>query len=161
MRPCNSLHLTAYLDGALDRESQERVEDHVLVCSACAEELHALRRSIGLLRTLPYQGLRRANLKKLHAAIDDEAADHAIWRLAGRLAALAASILVIASVWLMESPVTRPQSAVASKSIQPWEQLAMTLCVDPLAADDSVQFAVTTWMIESLFTDTNEGNDPS
>jgi hypothetical protein len=72
------------------------------------------------------------------------------------LGALAASILVVSSVWLMElpAPSARPVQMVRVPAPR-WERIAVTLRADPILVDDnsSIQLAnadFTDWMLQGL-----------
>ncbi|MCL5075545.1 MAG: zf-HC2 domain-containing protein [Chloroflexi bacterium] len=45
--------LSAYLDGELEQDESDLVQAHLVVCSACAEELRTLQETVHLLHKLP------------------------------------------------------------------------------------------------------------
>ena len=49
--------LTEFLDGALDEHSRTQVEQHLVLCSGCAEYLRQFRATIGVTRRLSEQDL--------------------------------------------------------------------------------------------------------
>ncbi|GHO44835.1 anti-sigma factor family protein [Ktedonospora formicarum] len=58
-------HLTteefsAYLDGELPSSEQDRLAQHLRSCSSCQEELHELRQTLTLLKSLPQPALPRS-----------------------------------------------------------------------------------------------------
>ena len=63
--------LSAFLEGDLARVERERIETHLADCDACVSELHGLRRTRNLLRSLPAPepppGLADAVLSRLRA----------------------------------------------------------------------------------------------
>ena len=68
------------------------VEAHLRDCASCAAELAGIRESSRLLRETPFDELTRADLAKIHDAVDD-VDDYRIWRIGGSLGLVAASIL--------------------------------------------------------------------
>jgi len=52
---CSSVDLKAYLLGELDRREKSGIEQHVVACGACREELDALRSTHAALLALPEQ----------------------------------------------------------------------------------------------------------
>ena len=52
---CSSVDLKAYLLGELDRREKSGVEQHVVACGLCREELDALRSTHAALLSLPEQ----------------------------------------------------------------------------------------------------------
>ncbi len=163
--------LDAYHDGELDAEERSRVAEHVQGCAACAEALEQMRRMTLLLggeRHSATEDVSQDEIARLHAAVDREAnrsafqIDRSFWRTAVVLSGLAASVLIIASAWLMETPA--PRTHVATQPIgpeAPWERYAMTLRADPLpyagpeANPDQSALAdahanMTSWMLDNL-----------
>jgi anti-sigma factor RsiW len=56
--------VTAYLDGALDRDTEQRFLEHISNCDGCDRYLHQIRETITKLGELPAESL------------SDEARDH-------------------------------------------------------------------------------------
>jgi len=144
--------IDAYHDGELDADERSAVERHVATCPACAAELTWLRGVSRSFATTP-AGMTAAERGRLRDALDaaidagdsdvayDDAGEpesysNSLYRTAGVLSAIAASILLLSVVWLNELPSrTRPGSgntAVAAGEVPAWERVAMNLRVDPL-----------------------------
>jgi hypothetical protein len=86
-------------------------------------------------------------------------------RRVGLLTALAASVIIVASVWLLQGPskatdargggqVSNPTQMVAMRAAAQWERVALNLRVDPpaMATDNgAAQYARTVnWMLDGL-----------
>jgi anti-sigma factor RsiW len=153
---CDPQLLSAYLDGELSSELTAQVEQHVSRCAQCTAELRQLAESSQLLRQHSIDEPNPQEMDRLHQAIRDVAAERSVWRLGMVLGALAASILVVCSVWLMElpAPSARPVQMVRVPAPR-WERIAVTLRADPIVVDDnsSIQLAnadFTDWMLQGL-----------
>ena len=164
-RPCSfQARVEAYHDGALDAGGRAAVEQHLATCPACAAELAWLRRVSGTLNAAPTR-ITPAELRRVHDAVDafidaDEPASYPIslYRTAGALMAVAASILVITAVWINELPMRPrpgPTVGVAAVEVPAWERVAINLRVDPLPnqPDGEVYLAdarLADWMLQGL-----------
>jgi predicted anti-sigma-YlaC factor YlaD len=49
--------VTAYLEGALDTETEQRVVDHLALCDGCEQYLDQIRDTVRRLGDLPPEGL--------------------------------------------------------------------------------------------------------
>ncbi|HEY7089766.1 MAG TPA: zf-HC2 domain-containing protein [Tepidisphaeraceae bacterium] len=162
---CEPKVLSAYLDGELSPMLRERVEAHVRGCPTCAAELAKLRETIVALKEYPFPTLSTRALANIHDAVDDASAEQPVWRLGLTVGALAASILIICSVWLWDLTRTPAVTTTGGVSTQvvvappaSWERVAITLRVDPLpqelTPDDNVmQLAdarLADWMLSGL-----------
>jgi anti-sigma factor RsiW len=49
--------VTAFLDGALDADTERRVADHLAICEGCERYLQQVRQTIRTLGQLPADGL--------------------------------------------------------------------------------------------------------
>src|SRR5436305_9445794 len=103
MSDCDAQLLSAYIDGELLPADRDRLEAHVRNCPACAQELEVMRGVSGALRDIQFDELKPHELSRIHEAID-ESADQPILRVGMALSAVAASILIVGSAWLMELP---------------------------------------------------------
>jgi anti-sigma factor RsiW len=157
---CSRLQrLNAYYDGQLSPQDARAMAAHVEACPDCSA---ALREMEELSRA--FAGLAGGRMSAIGAARALEAADAAansasrsLAGAAGLLAGLAASILTVASAWLLESsgtaPVQRPAVVRAPAPAPEWERLAMTLDVWPLEPDDQPMLAeadLADWMLRNL-----------
>jgi anti-sigma factor RsiW len=165
--------LSAFHDEELDSAARQRVEAHLLTCSACASELRLMREASQLLATYTPADLNDRELGRLHEAID-ETADRPILRIGGMLSAAAASLLIVSCAWLMDMPARHransatPPTATArvNAPAQPWEQLAITLRAEtPIQAGDELtdtshlaDAKVAEWMLQGLASEANEGS---
>ena len=130
-----------YHDGELDAAARERVEQHLARCPECAEELAWLRSVSTSLagRAARITDSERARLHEFLDdsidAVDSEPDSFPLYRAAGALAAIAASILVLSCVWLNELPTRGTPSGApgyAVAEIPAWERVAMNLRADPM-----------------------------
>lgn len=171
------LRVAALHDGELPPPAARLVRAHLAHCPSCAAELSALR---GLSARITGEIAARADsdapaLAGMHRAVDRAAAAMTdadlktlpLLRTAGLLGALAASVLIIAGVWLLDAPPA-PQladeagagSATAGTlvAIPPdWERVATTLRAQPrpgVVGDDSPfaphYAAAIDWMLDGL-----------
>jgi anti-sigma factor RsiW len=154
MSDCDLQLLSAYIDGELLPADRDHLEAHLRNCPDCARELDQLRDISGSLRAYDFQELDARELSRVHQAID-QAADQPILRIGLALSAIAASILVVGSAWLVELPSRSTIASTPALSSAPWEQMAMTLSPGPLvqSGGDEIQLAradFTDWMLDSL-----------
>jgi anti-sigma factor RsiW len=143
--------LSAFHDGEMDSDAAGRFAGHLAGCAQCMEELTSLQSISGLFASLPEGRMYPLELARLHQNLDNTVSSQTstadFLRTAGMLSALAASILVISSVWIAEIP-SRPAATLspgvavvpASESVLPaqmpaWERTALTLRVEPLSYD--------------------------
>jgi anti-sigma factor RsiW len=159
------ISLSAYHDGELDQAAARETEWHVKACPACAAELaeiRALSRAFGRFATDP---MSREGVAQAHAAAEAAALRAPVLRVAGVLIALAASVLVVGSAWLMEPVLpgyrTTPVAVVPAPTPD-WERVAMTLNAAPLAveapdapqplllADAATDQTLADWMLRNL-----------
>jgi anti-sigma factor RsiW len=172
MQPCEfNSRLDAFHDHELDAEAAAQVAEHVKHCPTCAEALERLQRVSAIFSHDRDESAAMersaADLLPIHAAVDREIAaaampvDGGFWRIAGMMGALAASVLIIASAWLLETPAARPPLGPVASTGPAWERVATTLDVDPLPqvnADPLVDHSaladahadVTDWMLANL-----------
>ncbi|HWE93923.1 MAG TPA: zf-HC2 domain-containing protein [Tepidisphaeraceae bacterium] len=138
--------LSAYHDGELPSEAAREVESHVSACPACAAELAEIREVSDLFTEFAPQRMSRAALARTHDAVEGDSQPRLL-RIAGVLAGLAASAMVIGSAWLWETPTpaSHPTKIVrigtretAVAKAPEWEMVAMTLRADPLPVQTGV-----------------------
>jgi anti-sigma factor RsiW len=174
----------AYHDGELSAEGRRAVEEHLETCEDCAAEMAWLRsvsQSMGRGDSEGALELTTAELGRVHAAVDDAMDEVAIaetdsypislYRAAGALMAIAASVLIVSCVWLSELPTPagpRQPIGVAANPVEgpAWERVAMTLRADPLPTGlDSEPYLadarVADWVLRGLGAAPGGRRDPN
>ena len=158
--------LGPFHDRELDPEPSREVAAHVEHCPTCAAELAAIRDfSARIIAAVP-DDLQLAESARWHAAVDQAASDdrdsRPLFRTMGLMAALAASVLIVSGVWLLDlksgGSIGPAAGGRASVAIAPeWERVATTLRADPrlgLVEEDSPfmpRYASTVdWMLDGL-----------
>ncbi len=96
-----NLEIQAYHDGELPSERRTAVEEHLAGCPACAAELAELKNLSAVFAAEPVAELSQIALHRLHRKIDNEM-DRGLIRFGWALSGIAASILLVASGWLMK-----------------------------------------------------------
>lgn len=137
MAPCDfRSRLNAYHDGELTAEEMELFERHVQSCGDCAAELAEIRRLSSLFDDFASRPVEEPAVSRIHEAVDAlDQTESGTLRIAGVLTALAASVLVVASVWLMEAPAAeneRKQVVRIEAPAPEWERVASTLRADAM-----------------------------
>ncbi len=153
--------LGAYHDGELDPATAVRVEQHLAGCESCRAELQDLRELSALAKTVGAEGMSPIGIARVHQSVDAESGS-SVLRIAGLLTGLAASVLVIGSAWLWETPETRTRGqeiVVIDPVGEPNMTLAMTLAPtaplphSPWEVRDQQMLAdarLADWMVEGL-----------
>ncbi len=155
--------IDAYHDGELDSASAAEVEQHLTLCAICQSELRELRELSSLAKNIGSSGVSPVGMARIHRAIDDEQESApSVLRIAGMLTGLAASILIIGSAWLWETPPAHANGRdiiVISSPEQPAMNLAMNLEPalplprSPWEVQDQQMIAdarLADWMVEGL-----------
>jgi anti-sigma factor RsiW len=112
--------LNAYHDGELAATERAAMAAHLSGCQTCAAELARLERLSQLVREAGPAELPAEALDRLHQAIDQEPRT-VVLHMAEALAAVAASILILAGVWLWKAAGT----SEAPATIPVWESVAV------------------------------------
>jgi hypothetical protein len=154
-----SAQLSAYYDGELDPAAAARIEQHLPGCDECRSELNEIRELSVLAARIGEEGMSSGGLRKIHRLVDLDQG-YFILRIAGALTGLAASVMVIGSVWLREIPAKPAASGqiVIIDSASPAWNVAMNIDVPPLprsSADVREQPMVAdshlaAWMLDDL-----------
>jgi anti-sigma factor RsiW len=132
--------LGAYHDGELSAEARAEVERHIGQCPACAAELRRLRKLSQLLGAAAPPKLSPAILARLHDGIDTiPLAD--LRRVAEVCGAIAASILLVCTIWLVTT-----RSGV--DAIPVWETVAVARQEIPAVAPE--EQLLTQWIVQDL-----------
>ena len=156
--------LDAFFDGELEPPDSERIEQHVETCAACSAALREMRQVGRMFDSLADEPMSDAALSRIHRAVDqaDVEADAplSLWRVSLVLTSLAASVVVIGSVWLREVPSAPGGSAgtYSRTSVPSWERVATLQETGPISqplweTSDRTRLAdtrLTQFMIENL-----------
>jgi anti-sigma factor RsiW len=118
--------LNAYHDGELASEERAAFEQHLSACEKCSQQLAQLRAMSDRFAAAPQVKLSQIAMHRLHRRID-AGADQGLLRLGWTMSAIAASLLLVASVWLtrMSNPTSAPEAA------PPWVGVAVVAQADP------------------------------
>jgi anti-sigma factor RsiW len=172
MSGCNfESRLDAFCDGEMNVTKYAAFRQHLNGCTNCSATVARTERMSQLFAPMRNQSAEKVEaneIVRLHAAVDREMnravfqVDRSFWRTAGLISGLAASVLIVASAWLTETPPVQRVIGPVAPAVQPaWEEVATNLTVDPLpsvgggvnpdasavaAADDKV----TDWILENL-----------
>ena len=95
-----------YLDGRLKESDRGEVEKHLAVCSACRLRVNEFRSVSGLLDELPKIEPSPAFDLRMHARIAAEPPRQSwwVWLAPSPRVAFAASLLLLATVWVASQP---------------------------------------------------------
>ncbi len=120
--------LGAFYDGELDAPAAARVQDHLRDCPACRAEVDGIRELSQLAGMIGNEGMSVAALRRVHHSIEREQ-PYSILRIASILSGLAASVLVVGTVWLADMPdAPPPRVRVVERDNSPaWEGYAVNL----------------------------------
>ncbi|HSV15479.1 MAG TPA: zf-HC2 domain-containing protein [Tepidisphaeraceae bacterium] len=119
--------LDAYHDGELAGAELASFERHLAECGECSRQLAQLRAMSDLFAAAPQVKLSQIAMHRLHQRIDVGGADQGLLRLGWTMSAIAASLLLVGSVWLtrMSNPTTTPEAA------PPWVGVPVVAQADP------------------------------
>lgn len=105
--------LDAYHDGELSDQRRVTFEQHLAACPSCTSELAQMRRLTSLISAVPKRALPAAAREDLYA-LAPAVGEGVYLRIAEWTTALAASVLIAASVWLFYSrPAQQGSDALA------------------------------------------------
>jgi len=139
--------LGLYHDGELDSSRVAEIEEHVRACPRCAAHLADLRgisdrlSRISLAEISPIEQVR---IKRFVRRATIQMTDKTVLRIAMGLAAVAAVVLVVTSVWLadtMKAPTTALAPLMGTAPAADWNTVAVTLQSDSRLPE---------WMVQSL-----------
>lgn len=152
--------LGVYHDGELSQEARADVEAHLRDCADCRTALHEMKEMSALFAAAEVEAAPPEAIAGMHSAVraaQVEAAEAPSFLRP--LAVIAASLLVISSVWLVDLSNRHPPARTPAKivSVPAWERVAMTLHADPAIESDPLmndselaEARLTNWMVESL-----------
>ena len=157
MNTCpDPIRLARYHDGELDPAGRRELEEHLRACGLCSERLRELDDLSTLLssaRREPVSQIELARIKQAHRAYRDR---RGLVRMAGGLAAVAASVLVVSGAWIYDGsadPIRTARTGTPSAQEPEWERVA-ELRADPAipglgspTGNDTAD-----WMLDSVAT---------
>jgi anti-sigma factor RsiW len=124
--------IAAYHDGELDAQERAAVEAHLAQCAGCRQSLDQLRAMSGLLVSVEQPRLSQIARYRLHQKVG-AAMERGLLRLAWTMSGIAASVLLLASVWLMR--VNANAITQAPAEAPPWVSVALASSRDPVVRD--------------------------
>jgi len=134
--------VSAYYDGELPEPSRAALEEHLSGCPLCAAELARLEKMSQLIRARDRVEMPREVLDRLHRSVDLQP-KIAVLHVAEVFAAVAASILLVSTVWLWRISTARD----AAGQIPLWETAAVA-SQDPSGVAAHEQLAQ--WIVQDL-----------
>jgi anti-sigma factor RsiW len=149
-----NLEIQAYHDGELPAERRSTVEEHLAGCPACAAELAELKNLSAVFAAEPVAELSQIALHRLHRKIDNEM-DRGLIRFGWSLSAVAASILLVASAWLVKvDGSAQAASASPTPDEPPWVSVSLAASHDPVLRDASTP--AEQWYLADAWTRSDE-----
>ena len=105
--------ILGYVDGRLKEAERLEVEKHLAACPACRMRVNEFRAVSGLLDELPVIEPSPAFDLRVHARVAAEPVKQSWWAwfAPSPRVAFAASMLLLASIWIGSRPVSAPQVA--------------------------------------------------
>jgi len=143
------LLLSAYNDYELDAITRQQVADHADNCLQCANALQNLQKlsaRFAFATATLDSTIDLAAMVGMHRAVErsiqSDSSRRSLFRTVGLLTAVAASVLIISGVWLLDSrsrSQMESQSAAkprdeATSTASDWERVAITLRAQPRPA---------------------------
>ena len=135
--------ISAYHDGELPAEECRELEEHIRQCSSCAQELGRLRSLSGFFAAAEMPRVPSDALDRLHGAVGT-VKDVTVLRLAERLMAAAAVLLVVCAVWFWRTG-TAKETGIGW--LQDWEIAAVSVQAPAEASSDEM---LTRWIVSDL-----------
>jgi anti-sigma factor RsiW len=105
--------ILGYVDGRLKESERLEMEKHLSTCAACRLRVNEFRAVTGLLDELPVIEPSAAFDLRVHARVAAEPVKQSWWALfaPSPRVAFAASVLVLATVWIGSRPIEHPAIA--------------------------------------------------
>jgi anti-sigma factor RsiW len=138
--------ILGYVDGRLKESERLEVEKHLAACAGCRLRVNEFRAVSGLLDELPMIEPSRAFDLRVHARVAAEPVKQSWWAwfMPAPRVAIAASMLLLASLWIGTRSNNPPQ--IAQEDIPVLENLdvlsnfdLLTELPQPVQADDAGQ----------------------
>jgi anti-sigma factor RsiW len=133
-----STQLSVYHDGELAPADREQLERHLAECPVCAAELEQFRRLSAILDSAPRPRLSDDTRCELYA-LAPQVEEAGYLRIAKWTTAMAASVMLAASVWVMSH---QPGTQAFSDVPRAWEQDAINPPTDASAEPRFAEFVV-------------------
>ena len=136
MSDCKYNHeqLEAYHDGELDAGARAEVERHLESCEGCSSILMGIEATSRLFTEAEPIRLSQIGMARLHANLE-LLTDRGLLRLARVMTGLAASVLVVGSLWLVRSHPPAQANAASAPLVAMLDESASVSAVDPGPAD--------------------------
>ena len=115
--------IEAYHDGELSAADAAAVERHLPDCPACTQQLAQLREMSALLAGEPPAEILPIELARIHRRLE-RLYDRSFLRFCAAMSAVAASVLIISSVWLFDGTRATPIVQVNPHNETSWERVA-------------------------------------
>jgi anti-sigma factor RsiW len=144
--------LSAFHDGEIDPRGRSAIERHLLDCASCAAELERLRAISRLLEAAPAPRLSQIGVHRLHRRVD-QVMEEGLLRFVRLLNAVAASVLIAGSAWLMVKTHENP-TVPSVPAAPPWVGVDVAETSDSFSGAASTPAAV--WYLAQ---DSNRGDD--
>jgi hypothetical protein len=142
-----SLQLSAYHDGELTEEQRRQLEQHLgSACPACQSELRQWRRLTSILNSATFSQLSQGAREKL-IALAPMVREAGVIRLAEWVTALAASVLIAASTWML---VNRQHVQPASEPLAVAPLVLDTSRFADLSSDSQAEPQFDDWVVTNL-----------
>jgi anti-sigma factor RsiW len=146
-----------YHDDELDELRTAGMREHLLECPVCAGHLADLRRISGCLGTIPLDGIsgiERARMFRVADSLPMSLAERAMIRMGAGLAAIAASLLIVTSLWLVGAGGSAARGQVISTPPAEDKALAVADNLDlprmDAASQDQANSNLSHWMVRNL-----------
>jgi anti-sigma factor RsiW len=126
MMPCpTGEELSAYHDGRVSGDRLESLRRHIAECDPCALEVSRLAALSTLFANAVRPRLSQMSRHRLHNKID-QAMERGLIRFGWSISGIAASILLVSSVWLMHVGTAKQ----TTESAPPWLGVAVSTEAD-------------------------------
>jgi anti-sigma factor RsiW len=124
--------IEAYHDGELDASDRAVIESHVAQCDDCRRALAQLQAMSVLVATSEQPALSQISRYRLHQKVD-AVMERGLLRLAWTMSGIAASVLLLASAWLMR--VNQTALVQGPSEAPPWMSVSLATSRDPVIRD--------------------------
>ena len=139
-----SNRISAYHDGELDAEEDADMERHLRQCPQCATELAEISSLSALFTENEPPRLSQIARHRLHKNADGLMAQRAeadVIRVVRVLRAVAACVVVVGSIWLLQSPPTNSSQELPQAQVPPWLEVAVTATAQTTQLDTTTPAA--------------------